>query len=756
MPLGISDLWLLINAILILWVSCSHGQDSCDMPVFVNARLKSGGTRFQLNDQLDFECHDGFESRLGHTTGSIVCGNSGWSDTPTCYRRECEIPLLEKHLIVEPRKDKYKVGDVLKFSCRQRLTRVGPDSVQCYHFGWSPNFPTCKELVRSCGIPPQLPSGEVKKTNKENYEHNQLVEYVCNPGFLMKGPNIIQCVDGEWTSLPICIGNGTTCGDIPALDYGYVVESSAPPYHHGDSVEFNCRETFTLIGHRSITCAGGMWTQLPQCVATNELKKCKVSQLFDYEVVEFGHNTNISYRCKGRSEHKHSICINGRWDPEIACTKLQMQPCPPPPQIPNAQDMTTTVNYQDGEKISVLCQENYVIQDAEEIVCKGGRWQSVPRCVEKIPCSQPPHIEHGIMKASGSSEERKETFNPRLYAHGTKLSYICEDGFRISGEDGITCYMGKWSSPPQCVGLPGYPPYLMMHVILPHTLPSYQYGMEVTYSRAEGFGINGSAFIKCLGGKWSHPPECISIDCSSLPDFGDAILIGPNKESYRSGEKVTYKCSEYYQLDESNIVQCIKSHWIGRPICRDVSCVNPPRVKNAIILDEMPRYLPGSSVEYRCQAFYELQGNRNVICSNGQWSEPPKCLDPQGKCGPPPPIDNGDITSFPLPAYAPGSSVEYRCQAFYALQGNRNVICSNGQWSEPPKCLDACVVSEEMMEKHNIQLRWRHEKKFYSKTGDNIEFICKVGYHRKSPGHAFRITCQEGKVIYPTCVQNDG
>lgn len=58
-----------------------------------------------------------------------------------------------------------------------------------------------------------------------------------------------------------------------------------------------------------------------------------------------------------------------------------MQPCPPPPQIPNAQDMTTTVNYQDGEKISVLCQENYVIQDAEEIVCKGGRWQSVPRCV---------------------------------------------------------------------------------------------------------------------------------------------------------------------------------------------------------------------------------------------------------------------------------------------------------------------------------------------------------------------------------------
>ncbi|XP_035578089.1 complement factor H-like [Zalophus californianus] len=172
--------------------------------------------------------------------------------------------------------------------------------------------------------------------------------------------------------------------------------------------------------------------------------------------------------------------------------------------------MTTTVNYREGEEISVLCQEDYVIQDAEEIVCQDGRWQSIPCCVEKFPCSQPPRIEHGIVKASSSSEERKETFKPRLYAHGTKLSYICEDGFRISEEDGIMCYMGKWSSPPQCV----------------------------------------------------------EMYCSSLPDFGDAMLIGPKKESYRSEEKVTYTCPEYYQLDGSNIVQCIKSQWMGRPICR--------------------------------------------------------------------------------------------------------------------------------------------------------------------------------------------
>jgi complement factor H len=58
--------------------------------------------------------------------------------------RECPLPVLEANVDARPKQEKYKVGDLLKFSCRQRLKRVGPDSVQCYQFGWSPNFPTCK------------------------------------------------------------------------------------------------------------------------------------------------------------------------------------------------------------------------------------------------------------------------------------------------------------------------------------------------------------------------------------------------------------------------------------------------------------------------------------------------------------------------------------------------------------------------------------------------------------------------------------
>uniref|UniRef100_A0A8C8YPD3 Sushi domain-containing protein n=1 Tax=Prolemur simus TaxID=1328070 RepID=A0A8C8YPD3_PROSS len=125
--------------------------------------------------------------------------------------------------------------------------------------------------------------------------------------------------------------------------------------------------------------------------------------------------------------------------------------------------------------------------------------------------------------------------------------------------------------------------------------------------------------------------------------------------------------------------------------------------------------------------------------------------DSQGKCGTPPAIDNGDITSFPLRAYAPGWTVEYQCQNLYLLQGNKRVTCRNGQWSEPPKCLEACVISEEIMDKYNITLRWREQQKLYVKTGERVEFVCKYRYHGAPASQPFRTTCQEGKLMYPSC-----
>nr|AAL25802.2 complement factor H-related protein [Rattus norvegicus] len=552
---------------------------SCDVPVFENAKSKNDSTWFKLNDKLDYECHIGYENKYKHTKGSIMCTTDGWSDKPSCYEIECSIPILDPRLVVYPRKIKYTVGDLLKFSCRPGH-RVGPDSVQCYDFGWSPSFPTCKGQVRSCGQYPELLNGEIKGTKKAEYSHGDVVEYDCKPRFLLKGPNKIQCVDGKWTTLPTCVEEKRTCGDLPELEHGSV-KFSVPPYHHGDSVEFTCAETFTVIGQGSVSCISGRWAQLPRCVATDQLEKCKAPRLAVIGTNKLkkdglNHNSSISYKCGGSQKYGYSICINGRWDPEPTCTRKEKTFCPPPPQIPNAHVIETTVKYLDGEKVSVLCQDGYLTQGPEEMVCKHGRWQSLPRCTAKITCSQPPKIDHGSIKLPRLSDAGRDAIEYSSHEHGTTFSYVCDDGFRISKENGVTCHMGKWSSPPRCV-------------------------------------------------------------------------------------------------------------------------------------------------------------------------------ESTGKCGPPPTIENGDITSLSLPVYAPLSSVEYQCQSFYKMLGSKKITCKNGEWEEPPKCLHACVLTEEIMRRQNIIPKRTKNKKIYIQSGDYVEFVCLTAYQKAQGSPEFRTQCIDGHINYPTC-----
>uniref|UniRef100_A0A8C0WBN4 Sushi domain-containing protein n=1 Tax=Castor canadensis TaxID=51338 RepID=A0A8C0WBN4_CASCN len=481
----------------------------CFFPSVENGHSVSSGKTHLEGDIVQIFCNSGYS--LQNNEKTISCTERGWSTPPMCIstKRECPLPVLEANVDARPKQEKYKVGDLLKFSCRQRLKRVGPDSVQCYQFGWSPNFPTCKGQVQSCGPPPQLPNGKIKEIQKEEYRHSEVVEYECNPNCTMKGPQKIQCMDGEWTILPTCVEETKTCGNIPKLENGYI-QLSVPPYQHGVSVELSCRNKYTMIGNNTITCISGMWTELPKCVATHQVKRCERPRFYSRMFIvpylnEFNHSARINYRCLGNPSYMQAVCVNGKWEPEPDCTGKK-QLCPPPPQIPNAQNMITTVNYQDGEKVAVLCKENYLLSETKDVVCKNGRWQSLPHCFESAQ-----------------------------------------------------------------------------------------------------------------------------------------------------------------------------------------------------------------------------------------------------SCGPPPPVSNGDITSFPLQTYPPGSTVNYRCQSFYELQGSAVITCSNGQWSQPPKCLDACVISEENMNKNNIQLKWKSNKRIYVKTGNIVEFACKSTFKAKTSVQSFQAICKEGKFEYPIC-----
>ncbi|XP_065793325.1 complement factor H-related protein 2-like isoform X2 [Muntiacus reevesi] len=257
-------------------------------------------------------------------------------------------------------------------------------------------------------------------------------------------------------------------------------------------------------------------------------------------------------------------------------------------------------------------------------------------------------------------------------------------------------------------------------------------------------------WISTVGGQVRH---------CDFPKINHGILY--NEKKYKAsfpvspGKTFYYSC-EYNFMSPSKLfwtpITCTEGGWSPTPKCLRVCFF--PFVENGHSASSGQTHLEGDTVRITCNKGYSLPDNQgSITCAEAGWSSPPECVSTKFAqyCGPPPPIDNGDITSSPLSAYPPGAVVRYRCQSFYELRGNLTLTCRNGRWSEPPTCVDACIISEDRMNKNNIQLKWRTPPIRYAKTGDFIEFECKRSHRQKTPIQSFRVLCQEGKFEYPTC-----
>ncbi|XP_066180727.1 complement factor H-related protein 1-like [Sylvia atricapilla] len=349
------------------------------------------------------------------------------------------------------------------------------------------------------------------------------------------------------------------------------------------------------------------------------------------------------------------------------------------------------------------------------------------------------------------------------YNPGESAKYQCWKSFKMTGDSTVVCQNGTWTELPTCkgkAGICGTPPAIQNGELLIFPLPEYQHGDTLEYQCPDFYVLEGSPTITCLNGQWTDPPVCLAACTVSEEDMDrnniELKWVVKRKVYITSGDYAEFRCKQGFLEDPSTSsfrVQCVEGT-LKYPRCplRDVTCGPPPEIAGGRIAGtKMSRYNPGESAKYQCWKSFKMTGDSTVVCQNGTWTELPTCKGKAGICGTPPAIQNGELLIFPLPEYQHGDTLEYQCPDFYILEGSRTITCLNGQWTDPPVCLASCTVSEEDMDRNNIELKWVVIRKLLISSGGYIEFRCKLGYLEDPSTSSFRVQCVDGTLKYPRC-----
>uniref|UniRef100_A0A4W2EAT7 Sushi domain-containing protein n=1 Tax=Bos indicus x Bos taurus TaxID=30522 RepID=A0A4W2EAT7_BOBOX len=497
-------------------------------------------------------------------------------------------------------------------------------------------------------------------------------------------------------------------------------------------------------------------------------------------------NQQFLYKCDQYfvppSQHSwdYLTCTAEGWSPEESCLKCFFN------NLGNRYTPSSEKKCLQGETVRVRCYEGYSLQNNQNtMTCTESGWSPPPRCIQS--CDRPV-FENTRAKSDGTwfrlndrldyeclngYENRdghttvsivcgqdgwsnKQT--PLFFDNGDITSllqsvnppgmiveYQCQAYYELRGDRNVVCQNGEWSEPPKCLGKQcNYP--VIKHGRLYHSYRKYfpaRVNQQFLYNCDQYFVPPSQYswdYLTCAAEGWSPEEPCLKCIFNNLENG----YTPSSEKKILQGETVRVWCYHGYSL-QNNQNTMICTEQCNHNLCnistvgKVKSCAHPPQLLNGKGKEmHKEEYAHNEVMEYACNPRFLMKGSHKIQCVDGEWTALPVCIEEErtcgdipdldhGKCGPPPPIDNGDITSLLQSAYPPGMSIEYHCQAYYVLWGNRNIVCQNGEWSQQPKCLGKCfklLLDPGIILVHSIMFNFRK---------------CHVQ------------ATTEGKVVYPRC-----
>ncbi|XP_060546066.1 complement factor H-related protein 1-like isoform X3 [Pantherophis guttatus] len=367
-----------------------------------------------------------------------------------------------------------------------------------------------------CEEPDEIDFGEIVTTEKVKYLENDRVQYRCNPGYVLEGPEWIQCKEQEWTPHPPkCLERGQNCSGPPRTENGDISTLSEKQYRSGSSVEFRCQKYYAMEGQNRSFCDNGTWTKVPICLdpcmipkAELERQKIEVKDGMDASentFVQRGHSIELT--CKtgyvlaaNASQSASVIHCNGT-PPVIPNCKAYDLFCPEitcnSPRVLNGSFRPIKNIYHDGDLIRIQCDSGFILETdygGKVVECTENGWSPSPKCVFEITC-QADYIEHGTI------------LSPKvIYKEGERIRFSCNEGYTYVDRPDALCTETGWSTILQCTEIQCPPPQMRNGLFRPYR-SQYMYNdaIEIWCSPMSNFG---NKFSKCTANGWSPPPLC--------------------------------------------------------------------------------------------------------------------------------------------------------------------------------------------------------------------------------------------------------
>ncbi|XP_061075291.1 membrane cofactor protein-like isoform X2 [Conger conger] len=221
-------------------------------------------------------------------------------------------------------------------------------------------------------------------------------------------------------------------------------------------------------------------------------------------------------------------------------------------------------------------------------------------------------------------------------------------------------------------------------------MDTFPEGSNVTLQCGKGYlNTSESGVINCTNGEWTAETlQCQKKSCGSPGELLNGKFTTPDGTDF--GATAYASCNRGFVLIGTAYRQCYDFGWNNRiPLCEVVKCGDPPKIDNGKItsLPSGELYVFSEIVTYTCDKNFNLVGDSQLVCNeDGKYNGTvPEC---KGLNCPTPIIEHADRIEGGPPPYKLKYFVVYQCRDGYEMRGERKLVCEANGWSSDfPTCV---------------------------------------------------------------------